>query len=42
MAVPAPSGTPSKQAPLIIEQGKLLDFVDGVTQREETPEEYVR
>lgn len=26
----------------IIQQGKLLDFIDGQTQREETPEEYVR
>lgn len=27
---------------IIVQQGKLLDFIDGVTQREETPEEYVR
>jgi type I restriction enzyme M protein len=27
---------------IIIEQGKLLDFIDGATQREESPEEYVR
>jgi type I restriction enzyme M protein len=27
---------------VIVQQGKVLDFVDGVTQREETPEEYVR
>lgn len=27
---------------IIIEQGKLLDFIDGETQRRETPEEYVR
>lgn len=27
---------------IIVEQGKLLDFIDGVTQRRETPEEYVR
>ncbi|HSH80766.1 MAG TPA: N-6 DNA methylase [Herpetosiphonaceae bacterium] len=26
----------------IVQQGKLLDFIDGVTQRDETPEEYVR
>lgn len=29
-------------AAVIVEQGKLLDFIDGVTQRQETPEEYVR
>lgn len=27
---------------IIVEQGKLLDFIDGSTQRQETPEEYVR
>lgn len=27
---------------IIVEQGKLLDFIDGKTQRRETPEEYVR
>lgn len=27
---------------IIVEQGKVLDFVDGRTQRRETPEEYVR
>ena len=27
---------------VIIQQGKLLDYIDGVTQRNETPEEYVR
>lgn len=27
---------------IIVEQGKLLDFIDGTTQRRETPEEYVR
>src|ERR1035437_4438905 len=27
---------------VIVEQGKVLDFIDGKTQREETPEEYVR
>jgi type I restriction enzyme M protein len=25
-----------------VQQGKLLDFIDGLTQRDETPEEYVR
>ena len=28
--------------PMIVQQGKLLDFIDGQTQRKETPEEYVR
>ena len=28
--------------PVLVQQGRLLDFVDGVTQRQETPEEYVR
>lgn len=27
---------------VIIAQGKILDFVDGITQRRDTPEEYVR
>ena len=31
-----------KPAAVIIQQGKLLDYIDGVTQRNETPEEYVR
>ena len=29
-------------AAIIVEQGKILDFIDGKTQRRETPEEYVR
>jgi type I restriction enzyme M protein len=33
--------TPSKLA-IIVQQGKVLDFIDGKTQRPETPEEYVR
>ncbi|MEM6260662.1 MAG: N-6 DNA methylase [Planctomycetota bacterium] len=36
---------PQNEAPVvavIVEQGKLLDFIDGHTQRRETPEEYVR
>jgi type I restriction enzyme M protein len=32
---------PTKLA-IIIQQGKILDFIDGTTQRPETPEEYVR
>lgn len=31
-----------KPAAVIVQQGKVLDFIDGKTQREETPEEYVR
>lgn len=27
---------------IIVGQGKVLDFIDGLTQRQETPEEYVR
>lgn len=29
-------------AAIIVQQGKVLDFIDGQTQRHETPEEYVR
>lgn len=29
-------------AAIIVQQGKVLDFIDGLTQRDETPEEYVR
>jgi len=32
----------SNPAAVIVQQGKLLDFIDGLTQRNETPEEYVR
>lgn len=35
------SPAPAKLA-IIIQQGKVLDFIDGKTQRNETPEEYVR
>lgn len=31
-----------KPTAIIVQQGKLLDFVDGETQRNDTPEEYVR
>lgn len=34
-----PEGRPGA---IIVQQGKVLDFIDGTTQREETPEEYVR
>jgi type I restriction enzyme M protein len=38
------AGTDNRTAKLaiIIQQGKILDFIDGTTQRPETPEEYVR
>jgi type I restriction enzyme M protein len=32
----------NKPSAVIVQQGKILDFIDGQTQREETPEEYVR
>lgn len=35
------SNTPRLHA-VIVQQGKVLDYIDGVTQRNETPEEYVR
>lgn len=35
-------GNLSKVSAIIVEQGKVLDFIDGLTQRRETPEEYVR
>lgn len=31
-----------KIAAIIVQQGRVLDFIDGCTQRKETPEEYVR
>jgi type I restriction enzyme M protein len=31
-----------KPSAIIVQQGKVLDFIDGHTQRDETPEEYVR
>lgn len=37
----APHPTGSKLA-IIVQQGKVLDFIDGKTQRPDTPEEYVR
>lgn len=42
MANTAQNTSKTKPAPLIIEQGKLLDYIDGKTQRKESPEEYVR
>ena len=32
----------AKPVAVIVQQGKLLDFIDRITQRNETPEEYVR
>ena len=32
----------AKSVAVIVQQGKVLDFIDGQTQRVETPEEYVR
>ena len=32
----------SQPSAIIVQQGKILDFIDGQTQRNETPEEYVR
>ena len=44
--MPISQRTPAVPSPgisaIIVEQGRLLDFIDGVTQRPETPEEYVR
>lgn len=37
-----PTGYESGVTAVIVQQGKLLDFIDMVTQRDETPEEYVR
>ncbi|WP_207417830.1 N-6 DNA methylase [Roseomonas haemaphysalidis] len=34
--------TKTRPVAVIVQQGKVLDFIDGQTQREETPEEYVR
>src|SRR6266478_4712750 len=33
---------PNSKLAIITQQGKVLDFIDGITQRNETPEEYVR
>ena len=34
--------TVSGAAAVIVQQGRILDYIDGLTQRKETPEEYVR
>ena len=31
-----------KPTAVIVQQGKILDYIDGITQRKETPEEYIR
>lgn len=36
------SSAPSAPHAIIVQQGKVLDFINGRTQRNETPEEYVR
>lgn len=36
------STTDVSKIAIIVQQGRLLDFIDGQTQRNETPEEYVR
>ncbi len=33
---------PNTHVAVIVQQGKILDYVDSITQRKETPEEYVR
>jgi len=38
----APFQQPLSNLAIIIQQGKILDFIDGQTQRRDTPEEYVR
>lgn len=37
-----PDGGVLKPTAVIVQQGKLLDYVDGITQRTATPEEHVR
>jgi type I restriction enzyme M protein len=37
-----PDGNPPKPSVIIVQQGKVLDYIDGLTQRSETPEEHVR
>lgn len=34
--------TAARPVAVIVQQGKILDYIDGITQRNETPEEYVR
>jgi type I restriction enzyme M protein len=37
-----PDGGAAKPLAVIVQQGKVLDYIDGVTQRTNTPEEHVR
>ena len=37
-----PFQQPLSNLAIIVQQGKVLDFIDGHTQRQDTPEEYVR
>ncbi len=39
---PPEAASPPAPAAIIVQQGKVLDYIDGITQREETPEEHVR
>lgn len=38
----APDGDLAKPTAIIVQQGKVLDYIDGITQRTDTPEEHVR
>lgn len=39
----SPAGaSAAKLAAVIVQQGKVLDYIDGITQRTDTPEEHVR
>lgn len=42
MTLSVPEKFQHRVSAIIVQQGKLLDFIDGSTQRNETPEEYVR
>lgn len=42
MTAQPPLASDTKPNAVIVQQGKVLDFIDRQTQREETPEEYVR
>ena len=37
-----PDGGAAKPTAVIVQQGKVLDYIDGITQRTHTPEEHVR
>lgn len=39
---PPPDGSLPKPSAIIVQQGKVLDYIDGLTQRAETTEEHVR